>query len=134
MKIHINFRKVKESEEIKSYAKDKILRELEKFRSKAEQVDVVITKEGQEYVVKCHMTGKSRYSFHVEGRGSETHEAVDQMIKKSHAVMSKKKGKLREHRVIKDKFYQETSFADLYLEEEDHLQEEKEDLRKKRNS
>ena len=128
MKIHINFRKIKESEEIKQYAKSKILRELEKFSNSIEKVEVVLGKEGLRFTCKCHMTGGRSLSLNTEGLGDETHEAVDQMIKKTHNILRKNKEKTKEHRGVAGKFYRDTLFADLYEEEEklEDIKKEKE--------
>lgn len=127
MKIHINFKKVKPSETLEDYTKEKIARELDKFQAKVETIDILITSLGRGYSASCHLKGSQRSSFRAEGLGDEIHSAIDNLVHKIHNILRKNKEKMVKHRAhhAGDKEYQNYSFEDSYLEGEQETQKEK---------
>lgn len=136
MELYINFKKVKISQTIKKYTREKIQRELEKFNTNIAQADVIISQEGFNYSVSCHMIGANSFSFHVEGVGSETHEAVDSVVQKIHSILKKKKDKITNHRrkIKKLEKYKETPFLDIYNKDWDMIPIDAEDIIKYENT
>lgn len=130
MKIDIHFKKTKSSDELSHYTKEKIKRELEKFHPMTDQIEIIIQQEGLNYRAKCHIKSSNAESFSSEGSGTETHEAVDNMIKKIHSVLRKHKEKLqsRHKRKQKNSQYHDISFADLYHDDSDFFSIDSEEL------
>ncbi len=127
MKINVNFKKLKVSDPIKEYTIEKLTRELDKFHSQVETIDVIITPSGQNYTASCHIKGSSNSSFLAEGLGEETHSAVDSVIKKIHHILRKNKEKAVKHRVhhAGNREYQDYSFEDSYLEKREEEKKKK---------
>ena len=130
MKIEIHFRKIKNSVELKHYTIEKVKRELEKYHPMTNQVEIVIQNEGLGYIAKCHIKSPNTENFSSEGSGPETHQAVDDMVKKIHSVLRKHKEKIlnRNKRKKKNTHYHEISFADLYHNDSDFFSIDSEEL------
>lgn len=127
MKINVNFKKLKASDPIKEYTQEKLTRELDKFNSQVESIEVVISPSGRNYSASCHVKGSSNSSFVAEGLGEETHSAVDNMIKKIDHLLRKNKEKTVKHRAhhAGNKEYQDYSFENSYLEEKEEKKKKK---------
>ena len=89
--------KVKASKAIEEYVHEKVNRECNKFALNFLKASVVISQSGHDYVAACTIVGAGSLKVHVEGKGSETHAAIDQMIHKLDLSLKKNKDKIKAH-------------------------------------
>ncbi len=97
MEWSIVFKKVKPSKVLEKYVSEKVTRECQKFSLKVIQATVVLSQSGRDYKAACTVIGANSLRIHVEGKGVETHAAIDNMIHKLDLSLKKSKDKKTEH-------------------------------------
>lgn len=97
MEWQVVFKQVKASKATEEYVHEKVSRECNKFTLKIIKATVVISASGHDFVAACTVIGAHNLRIHVEGKGSETHGAIDQMVHKLDNSLKKNKDKFRSH-------------------------------------
>ena len=98
MEWKILFKKVKPSELLENYISEKITRECRKFSLDIIQVTVVLSQSGRDYTATCNLVGGQSLKLHMEGKGEETHAAIDNMVHKLNLSLKKNKDRFTEHK------------------------------------
>ena len=98
MEWNIVFKKVKSSKALENYINEKIERECSKFSLNIIQATVVISQSGHDYVAACNIVGAHGLKLHVEGKASDTHAAIDNMVHKLDLSLKKSKDKQKGHK------------------------------------
>jgi len=96
MQIAVTFRHMETDDGIKGYVKEKVER-LQKYMENPREVHVVLSTEKFRHIAEITLIGKGM-TLNSQGRNSDLHAAIDQMVDKIERQIRERRGRVRRKR------------------------------------
>lgn len=98
MQFQFSFKHMETSQPLQNYAEEKIRAKVEKFVTKAIDIQVTFSVDRHLQHALCVLKSGDGFSLNVEHSCGDMYGSVDRMIDKLHAQLKKKKDKLKTHK------------------------------------
>ncbi len=110
MNCRFSFKQIKKSDVLIEFAQPKILAKIEKYSTKPTDAHITFSKQGFNFIARCHATGGDGFNCQVESTSQDIYSAIDAMLAKLEVQLKKQKEKLKRH-----KFPEQQTLRHLYL-------------------
>lgn len=98
MQFQFSFKHMEVSPQLQLYAENKIRSVVEKFVTKAIEVQLTFAVDKQDHHINCTIVGGDGFSHNVEFSCGDMYGAVDQIVDKLTSQLRRKKDKLKHHK------------------------------------
>ena len=129
MQFQFSFKHMETSKALENYAREKIATKVDKFVTKAIEVQLVFSVDGHVQHTVCTLIGGDGFSVNVDHSCGDMYGCIDKIADKLHAQLKKKKDRLKGHKnrssVRSLTQYMANSDDDYMIDADDVIQFEK---------
>lgn len=98
MQFQFSFRQMETSKALQEYAQEKIQAQIEKFVTKAIEVQITFSVDKHLQQVFCSFVGGDGFSLNVEHSCEDMYGSIDRVVDKLATQLKRKKDKLKQHK------------------------------------